>query len=351
MGNSIRDVLLVAIGLSTLPACATSRNLDELIANPPDEALGRLYREARALEPLVQTPAARGFVAAVTELPKVETRTVYRIRDRKEWFTPDQLGSLSHAERESLERKDLDSTVYYYTKYGTPLAYARAIDIFGLHGVDRLRGKRILDFGYGGVGHLRLMAANGADAVGVDIDPFLPALYQKPEDQGAVRAGTFRKGSVKLVHGRFPAESRANEAVGGKYDMIVSKNTLKKGYVHPPEEANVDPGRRVWLGVDDSTFLRVLNSLLKPGGQVLIYNICPAQAPKGQAFIPHADGRSPFTRTQWEAAGFRVIAFDMDDTAQVRAMARALGWDQGDSAMNIESDLFALYTLVEKPAL
>jgi SAM-dependent methyltransferase len=350
MNQKLPGMLMVVAGLATLQACARSRNLDDLIANPPDETLARLYREARALEPVVQSPAARGFVGAVAELPPVDTRVVYRIKDRKEWYAPNQLDTLSRAERDALERKELDSVVYYYTKYGTPLAYARAIDILGENGLHRLQGKRILDFGYGGVGHLRMLAANGADVVGVDVDPFLPALYQKPTDQGVVRAGGFRKGHVRLVHGRFPAESKANEEVGGKYDLILSKNTLKKGYIHPPETANVDPARRVWLGVDDSTFLRVLYSVLKPGGRVLIYNICPAQAPKGQAFIPHADGRSPFSVEQWQTAGFRVIAFDKDDSTRVRNMARALEWDQGESAMSVDTDLFAMYTLVEKPA-
>jgi hypothetical protein len=30
-------------------------------------------------------------------------------------------------------------------------------------------------------------------------------------------------------------------------------------------------------------------------------------------------------------------------------MGHALGWDQGENAMNLESDLFAQYTLVQKP--
>jgi hypothetical protein len=97
-------------------------------------------------------------------------------------------------------------------------------------------------------------------------------------------------------------------------------------------------------------YLRTLFHVVKPGGRLLVYNLCPAPAPPGKPYIPWADGRSPFTRGQWEAAGFRVLDFDRDDTAAARAMGRALGWDRGDDRMDLERDLFAWYTLLEKPA-
>ena len=82
---------------------------------------------------------------------------------------------------------------------------------------------------------------------------------------------------------------------------------------------------------------------------MLIYNLCPAPAAPGKQVITWADGRSPFSRQTWEAAGFRVVAFDNDDSAAARRMAYLLRWDSGPEAMDIEKDLFALYTLVEKP--
>jgi hypothetical protein len=44
-----------------------------------------------------------------------------------------------------------------------------------------------------------------------------------------------------------------------------------------------------------------------------------------------------------------VIAFDMDDSAAARAMGKALGWDKGESASDLETNLFAHYTLLERP--
>lgn len=232
------------------------------------------------------------------------------------------------------------------------MAYVRPYEILGQDGFSSFSGKKILDFGYGGVGPLRLTAANGATAVGVDVDPMLPNLYQNPEDQGKVKTRTWRSGSIKMVHGRFPAEAEANKEVGGNYDLVISKNTLKNGYIHPPANAKVDPAKLIDLGVSDDTFLRVLNKLLKPHGRVLIYNICPAPAPPGKPYIPWADGHSPFSAEEWENAGFKIVAFDQDDSVAARAMGKILGWDEpnkpGDEPTDLNKSIFAWYTLVEK---
>ena len=50
-----------------------------------------------------------------------------------------------------------------------------------------------------------------------------------------------------------------------------------------------------------------------------------------------------------EAAGFRVIEFDRNDDQAARTMGHLLGWDQGDGGMDLEHDLFAWYTLVQRP--
>jgi hypothetical protein len=50
----------------------------------------------------------------------------------------------------------------------------------------------------------------------------------------------------------------------------------------------------------------------------------------------------------WERAGFRVVEFDRDDSPAARAMAHALGWDQGEGAMKLEQDLFATWSLFRR---
>jgi hypothetical protein len=129
--------------------------------------------------------------------------------------------------------------------------------------------------------------------------------------------------------------------------LIISKNTLKRGYIHPLRKA--DPRTLIDLGVDDDQFLQAMYTALRPDGLLLIYNLCPAKAADDQPYVPWAEGESPFTRRQWKEAGFEVISFDVEDHESARKLGHALGWDQGEGAMRLESDLFAWYTIVRRP--
>jgi len=150
---------------------------------------------------------------------------------------------------------------YWNTRYGTPRAHARAPGLAAAHGL-RAEGAAVLDFGCGGLGAARLLAACGAQVTGVDVDPLLPALYSWPGDQGEVPRG----------------ERRA-------------------------------PGR-----------------------------------------LTLVTGRCPFARELLEQAGLEVPAFDQQDDAAARALGAALGWDQGEDAMDLQNDLFAWFTVARRPA-
>jgi SAM-dependent methyltransferase len=314
--------------------------------------VARLKKEAAAVRPLLRSDLARRFLDATNGpgLPAPAPRTLFYDPDAKAFVREEDAAKRDEAARAKLKSLPVSEGLYYTTKYGSPLAYARALDVLAEKGgVKDLAGKRVLDFGYGSIGHLRLLASLGADAVGVDVDPFLAALYARPGDTGPVPAAPGAKagGKVTLVDGRWPAEEAAKATVGGGFDLILSKNTLKNGYLHP--EKPVDKRMLVDLGVSDEAYVKTLYDALKPGGRVLIYNLCPAPAKEGKPYIPWADGRSPFPREMWEKAGFKVVAIDVKDDDAARALGRALAWDQGKSPMDLQNDLFAWYTLVEKP--
>jgi hypothetical protein len=302
-----------------------------------------LRREAESALPLMKTALARGFLAAAGSLPEIAPRALVQDSVSRAWHAAADIGSLPDSVRQRLVPRTFDGRFYYYTRYGSPLAYARALELLGEAGVADAEGLKIADFGCGGIGPLRLLAGLGARVTGIDVDPLLERLYAFPGDQGDVGD---RGGHVELVTGRFPVDPVVAEAVGGGYDLFLSKNTLKRGYVHP--EAAVDPRQLVNLGVDDSTFVATLARILEPGGHALIYNLSPAPNQPGRSYRPWADGRSPFARELWERAGFEVLAFDRSDDEAARALGRALGWDRGGSAMKLDTDLFALYTLVRK---
>jgi SAM-dependent methyltransferase len=335
--------VLVVLGMTWKPIAESPASADEPVG------VARIRKDAEQLSSLATTSLGKQFLAATSELPNIATRTIHQdpLRNANTLMADAEADKLSAEGREKLKKISVDESLYYHTKYGSPLAYLLPLEILGRAGLTDVKGRKILDFGYGGIGHLRLLAVSGAEAVGVDVDPFLRALYSAPGDQGIIE-GKNATGRVTLVDGRFPKEMVTTAKVRDGYDVILSKNTLKRGYIHPERPA--DKRRLVDLGVDDSDFLRTLHRTLKDGGRLLIYNLCPAQSPLDKPYLPHADGRSPFDRNQWEEAGFRILAFDKDDSLAARALARALGWDRGAGAMDLEKDLFATYTLVEKLA-
>jgi hypothetical protein len=90
---------------------------------------------------------------------------------------------------DDLERLDLALLGVYRLALGGTAVGTGLNSLPGFEGREHLRdvaGTRILDFGYGTIGHLYLLGSLGADAVGVDVDPLLPALYSQPKDQDRV---------------------------------------------------------------------------------------------------------------------------------------------------------------------
>src|SRR5262249_241072 len=82
-------------------------------------------------------------------------------------------------------------------------------------------------------------------------------------------------GPLQPVTGQWPADAATLAAVKAALpdglDLFLSKNTLKRGYIHPERET--DPRRLVHLGVDDAAFVAAVAQALKPGGLFVIYNL------------------------------------------------------------------------------
>jgi SAM-dependent methyltransferase len=314
---------------------------------PASSPVATLRAEAERLRPRAECAGTRAFLDAVAALPEIGERSLLYDAKTRRVVSEADFEALGEDERARYAPTPFDGEFYYTTKYGSPLAYTRALDVLGLalgqSGNDVLSGKRVLDFGYGGIGHLRLLASLGCDVVGVDVDPLL-ANYYRAEDQGAIASAKSggAAGKLALVHGRWPADASVQSAVGGGYDYVLSKNTLKKGYVRPAQKA--DPRMLIQLGVEPTEFLSEVARALKPGGAFLIYNICPAQDPA--RYKPMSDGASPFTRDEYAAAGFDVLLLDQDERAACQELGLALDWPA--QGMDIEDDLFAWVTLVRK---
>lgn len=343
----MRRISMLVFGLA-LMACA--RGGEPRAATPPrarspaPSFRARMSAAARDLEPLVRSEWVRRFVRAASDLPPVAPTTIYRNESGTKYYSHEAALALAPDVRSQLWSRVADEDSYYNPpSSGTPLDYTRAFDLVAAAGFDRVSGKRILDFGYGGIGHLRMLATLGADVVGVDVDRTLLPLYASVRSELAnVRTPAGPTGHVTMVEGRFPADVDVAKQVGERFDLVISKNVLKRGYIRPAEP--VPPHQRVDLGVADDAFRQRLFDVLVPGGFLMIYNVYP---PQGVPYRPWADGRSPWDRAEWERSGFRVVTIDQDDSAALRALGHAVGWDVGAGVV-LERDFFAMYTLLQR---
>src|SRR5262249_55049361 len=231
----MRCAALGAALFLALTACASTNTSGTPPARPkPSSApstatvgVVRIQSDAVLMEPFVKSDFAREFVRSTKALPHEKTRVLYRDKAAGKWYS-DRDSSM----RAGLEPVRFDEELFYNPPhYGGVLAYARPFDLLGEAWAKEggsapksAAGLRILDFGYGAIGHLRALASIGADAVGVEVDPLLPVLYAGVSDKG-----------IALIDGRYPADRETKQKAGAGYDLIIAKNTLKKGYVHPDQ--------------------------------------------------------------------------------------------------------------------
>jgi hypothetical protein len=338
---------------SIAPAQASSAQPDAAAAQPaPTPTADAIRQQAKALTPLVTQPAAVEFLNAAHQLPEPPSRTVYRNRDKGIALSAAEWNQLSEADRAGLTAKVYPPEFFYSTGYGSPLVYVRVLDIAGRHGLTSLKERKVMDFGAGTIGHLRAMALAGAQAHGVDVEPLFRALYSDPSDQGPVSDGSHAAAWLHI--GQWPAQADVVKKVGTGFDLITSKNTLKEGYIHPkpPEGKTADPRQLITLGVDDAAFLKSIHYALNAGGLFVIYNICPAQSDAkdlSKPYIPWADGKSPFSREQFAAAGLDILEFDIVDSSWAIDAFTALGYHDGASKDQMAQTTFCWYTVVKRP--
>lgn len=343
-------------GFALKPSLLTTAFLCLPIANgqesePQPSTLESVRADAVRLQGMVSSELALKFLAASEALPVIEgQRVVYWNRSTRKAHSAAQAEQVPAAELEGFRRLELDESFYYHTLYGTPMAYSRVLDLVAEQGFETAQERRILDFGYGNAAHLRLLASLGAHAVGVDVDELLGAYYCEAGDTGAIArakvAGAGEPGSLRLVTGQFPATEAIVKQVGGNFDLVLSKNVLKLGYIHPEREP--EPAAHIDLGVDDAAFLAAVHGSLKPGGLFAIYNIYPAQVAPEDGYLAWATGDCPWPRELVERADFEVLAFNVNDDRQVREMGQRLGWDGPPQNMDLENSLFATYTILRR---
>src|SRR5689334_17940222 len=101
----------------------------------PGLALVALALVAAALRPLARSALARDFLAAVEDLPSVTPREIWRDSARTGAWTRAEAEALPETTLARLTRREYDESFYWNTRYGSPLAYVRALDLLAAHGV------------------------------------------------------------------------------------------------------------------------------------------------------------------------------------------------------------------------
>ena len=305
----------VLICVSYSPTATQAQETETAAA--PGSVIAKMGEEVEKVQSFVAGDWTKRWIAEVAQLEKVRPRRI------------------------QVKEQDIlaDESLFYSGRYGSPLTYARAFDLAEKHGFAPTEGSRVFDFGYGSIGHLRMLAQMGIDVTGCDVDPLLPIMY-------ADSSGPYRSGHVQLLDGKFPAEPSLVQKAGDSYELFLSKNTLKLGYIHPTREP-ASPRHVIDLGVTDEVFLKQVASMLKPQGLFVIYNFCPPKAPADKPYIPWAEGESPFTKEQFEEAGFEVLEWNVVDDKPARDLGRLLSWDT-EGGMDLENGLFAWYTIARK---
>ena len=343
----------LGMALPLLFAACQSSPTPKTTAAPGPETIGatvaRLTMEAAQVPPLLRNRWAVEYAAQAPQLLPVSPRRVFCRADGRTCLSESEGQAQAQAQGQAgpagMDAQWVDEEAYYTGGAGSPLFSARLVDLVAEGQLAKQAGKRALDLYAEAIGPLKLMAATGHFAVGVSASPKQRALYSQPGDQGSVgMAGRDVAGRVTWVYGTFPADAAVRAQVGTGYEFILAKNVLKRGYIRPSSE--VPPEQVFSLGMSDADYLRVLKDTLRPGGRFLVYNVC--KSPNPAFYDPHADCRSPWTRAEWQAAGFVVRDFERNDTEVARRFAQALGYDKPPVSIPLD-DLYATYTLLERP--
>ena len=195
---------------------------------PPTE---QIMQESAQIGMHVTTPFAKSLLAGYGCLQPVRPMTVYVHNETRDVVSAADGAKLTPEQMKAYTKRDIDDRFYYYTRYGTPVAFVRPMEILGKAGVKTAEGLKLVDFGFGSIGQLRALAGSGADVTGIEVDPVLKLIYAAEPGKvtRCAASGKGRDGSINLAFGQFPKDPAVVKQVGGGYDVFVSKNTLKRG--------------------------------------------------------------------------------------------------------------------------
>jgi hypothetical protein len=332
-------VLMVLLACFLAPAAPRPQPPEEG-EDPSARSVEALRAEAARLLPHIRQPGAQRYLIATSYLPLHGDRQVWVERDGPRILAPEAHEALPEAQRSGFTPRTIDEHEYYYLGGVSPHAAARAIDIACEHlgaGWDPLSGKRILVIEPTSIATPRLLASIGGDVVAVTSDPLFRTLYEPTGDTGVVpgipAGGEARMpdGRLTIVEGTWCPGGDGSPA-GAAFDLILLVQGL-------PGQRAARPGERT-RDVNQEVLAASAFRVLRPGGAWVTYTV---RAGEGDA--PPVQP----SREALEKAGFEILAYDREDDEMIRHVGRALRWDKGTRALNLDAELFAAYTVARRP--
>jgi hypothetical protein len=110
------------------PAAAPQPAVD-----PAPKITDKLKADAASLAPIMSSSLAKEFLAATAQLPEPATRTVYRNRERGTAVSSQDYELMSADARTGFAARECSPEFYFETGYGSPLVYARVLDLAAPH--------------------------------------------------------------------------------------------------------------------------------------------------------------------------------------------------------------------------
>jgi hypothetical protein len=93
----------------------------------------KMKRDAVAMDSIVKADLAKAFLAATSKLAEPEARTVYRNREKGVALSKRAYEAMGAEEKASFTAREYPTAFYYETGYGSPLVYARVLDLAAPH--------------------------------------------------------------------------------------------------------------------------------------------------------------------------------------------------------------------------